>query len=266
MDENIYQKIEAYLGGDMTTEAINEFEEIMANDPELQKAVKLSSEINHHLNNESWLSIDSIESNEAKQELEEYIKSDQAAKLKTNIQEAGNRFKKKRSTTNIRYLISAIAAVLVIGLLLNNLVFKQESLDDFYKTYYSTNDLPSLVKRGADKEALNTAITEFKNEEYEKAILSFRAFQEKSKENAPLLDAYIGFSYLKLNKTNDALKSFDALLTSDSIDSSKALWYKSLVYMKIGDTERLREILSQITTDPENFNYDKAIQILEKLE
>ncbi|MEW7288968.1 tetratricopeptide repeat protein [Aquimarina sp. 2304DJ70-9] len=266
MDEKIYQKIEAYLGGDMTAEARNEFEGMMAKDEELQKAVKLSNEINHHLNEESWLVTNTIEKSKARQELEDYIKSDDAATLKEQIQQGGKRFKKKSNPVNIRYIIGSIAAVFVAGILLTNVFFNQKSSDDLYQLYYSANDLPSLVKRGADDDVLNTAIIEYKNKRFEKAITSFQEYQNKSVEDAPLLHAYVGFSYLELNKTNEALKSFDALVNSDSIDNSRGLWYKSLVYLKMGDTENVKKVLSEIIADPENFNYNKAILLLEELD
>ncbi len=267
IDENTYLKIEAYLGGDMTPEEQAQFETMIAQDSELQKEVELSNQINHYLNDEAWLANDKTKNSKAKQELEDYIKSDEAAQIKSKIQLAGNTYKEvKNKSSKIQYFIGAIAAVFIVGLLVTSLVFNKTNNDDLYAAYYSTDDLPSLVKRGVDNNELNSAIIEFKNKDYEKAIHSFQEYQDKSQEDEPLLNAYIGFSYLELDMPEEALKNFDILLNSDIIDSSKALWYKSLVYMKIGDTKNLKSTLSTIISNPENFNHKKAIQLQEKLD
>ncbi len=267
MEESVYQKIEAYLGGDMAPEEQHQFEELMANDPELQNEVALYNEINHHLNEESWLTTNAGKNNKTKQELEEYIKSDEATQIKSKLQQAGKVYKQSRKKpSKITFFVGALAAVFVAGLLVTSLFFNKTSSDDLYATYYSANDLPSLIKRGAEDEVLSTAIVEFKNGEHEKAIQSFKTYHDKQDLNDPLVYAYIGFSYLELNKINEAIQSFDRLLNSDSIDSSKALWYKSLVYLKTDDMTNAKNTLSKIIANPESFNHKKAIELLEDLD
>ncbi|WP_299243867.1 hypothetical protein [uncultured Aquimarina sp.] len=260
MDEDIYKKIEAYLGGDMTSEEQKQFELMMSKDIELQKAVKLSNEINHHLHEESWLSLEKSENKQAKNDIEDYIKSNEANEIKSKISLAGKRYKKSQYGLRRRLLIVSIAGVFVITLVSTVFFNQNSSTTNLYSKYYTENDLPSIVKRGSQNELLNKGIIAFKARKYEKAITFFEDYLKEN--NDPLLYSYIGISYLELDKTKEALSSFDKLLYSSSLDKSKALWYKSLLYLKMNDTVELKKTLSNIISDSTNFNYNKAKELL----
>jgi len=49
LNDRDYQKIEAYLGGTMSSEEIVEFEKEMEHDEALRKEVQLYNRLNHHL-------------------------------------------------------------------------------------------------------------------------------------------------------------------------------------------------------------------------
>ena len=56
------------------------------------------------------------------------------------------------------------------------------------------------------------------------------------------------------------------MLNSNSIDSSKGMWFKALVFMKCKDIDALKAILKKISADKNNYNYNKALLVLEELE
>ncbi|WP_299223162.1 hypothetical protein [uncultured Aquimarina sp.] len=260
MDEDIYKKIEAYLGGDMTSEEQKQFDLMMSEDIELQKEVKLVNEINHHLNKESWLSLKETKNKQARNDIEDYIKSNEANEIKSSISAAGKRYKKSQYWSRRRSLIASIAGVFVIVLLSTVFFNQNSSTTKLYSKYYTENDLPSIVKRGSQNEFLNNGITAFKAKRYEKAVTFFEDYLKENSD--PLIYSYIGISYLELDKTKEALSSFDKLLYSDSLDKSKALWYKSLIYLKMNDKIELKKTLSNIVSDSTNFNYNKAKELL----
>ncbi|WP_299432714.1 hypothetical protein [uncultured Aquimarina sp.] len=259
MYEDIDKKIEAYLGGDLNSEEKKQFELIMSDDIELQKKVKLANEINHHLKEENWLS-DEDKNSSSRKEIEDYIKSDEATKIRSKILDAGKRYKNPQSKFKSKRLIAAVAAIFVVALLSTVLFIRNSSTTDLYAKYYSDNDLPSLLKRSGQNDFLSKGIKSFKANEYETAITFFKEYLKENDD--PILYSYIGISYLEIGNTNKALINFDKLLNSSSIDNSKALWYKSLMYLKINDTIKLRKTLSKIIKDSTNFNYKKAQDLL----
>lgn len=260
MDEEIYKKIEAYLGGDMTSEEQEQFELMMSKDMELKKEVNLANEINHHLNKESWLSLKGTKNKQARNDIEDYIKSNEATEIKSSISAAGKRYKKSQYSLRRRIFIISIAGIFTIVLLSTIFLNQNSSTTDLYSKYYTENDLPSIVKRGSQNEFLNNGIIAFKAKKYEKAITFFEDYLKENSD--PLIYSYIGISYLELDKTKDALSSFDKLLHSVSLDKSKALWYKSLIYLRMNDKVELKKTLSSIISDSTNFNYNKAKELL----
>ncbi len=266
MDEEIYHKIEAYLGGDMEPEQREQFEDRMTKDIELQKEVRLFNEINHHLNTKTWLNIEN-QNNKSKEQLEDYIKSEEAIVLKNTLQRASERFKNSNSNASKkRYFIGAIAAIFIIGLISTIFWNQSPNANLLYDEYYTEEDLPSVVKRGSKEEQLTQGIIAFKSNDYEKSLFSFENYLKETQDNDPLIYAYIGFLHLEMGETNKAILSFDILLGSDSIDRSKALWYKSLAYLKANRLKESKEVLEIIMNDSLNFNYKKAVQLYKELD
>ncbi len=261
MKEEMYEKIEAYLGGNLTSEEQIQFELKMSEDPELAKEVKLSNQINHHLNTELWLD-DAIEDNETKQDLENFIGSDEAIALRLKLAQVGENYQETTPSSKLKYIISGIAAVFILGLFVTQFWNQKVDTQLLYDTYYTEMDLPSLVKRGSRNERLDKGIIAFKTKNYQSAITHFEDYMKKTGGNDPLPYAFIGFSYLEMNEIDKALLNFDQLLNSNSIDSSKALWYKSLAYLKVGKVEESKKMLAKIISDSLNFNYQKAHEVL----
>ena len=98
MEENIYEKIEAYLGGSMTPEEKEQFEEMMSQNPELQKEVQLTNEINHHLNENTWLNLEDTIAKRERQELDNYVNSNEAKAIKLKLKRATEKYKKNNNS------------------------------------------------------------------------------------------------------------------------------------------------------------------------
>jgi tetratricopeptide (TPR) repeat protein len=73
---------------------------------------------------------------------------------------------------------------------------------------------------------------------------------------------YIGASYDKLNKNDNALIVFDKLSKSPNFDGySRGYWYKLLIYLKEDKRDKAIEIKNIILKNNYNFNYEKAKKI-----
>ncbi len=262
--EDIYKKIEAYLGEDMPLEEQKQFELRMAQDADLKQSVEVFNEINHHLHEEIWLSLERDNKHDKSVKyIENYIKSDDAIQLKSKLKKAGNHYKNKRSLPKIKYAITSIAAVFLIGLAFT-FFYKSKLNNDLYTMYFDKDDLPSFVKRGPENKSLSKGIIAFRAQDYKKALPFFERYLNETQD--PLIYSYIGFSYLETGDFKQALQIFDKLLLSDSLDKSRALWYKSMVYLKQGEDQELKKTLLEIISDSGNFNYDKAKQLVVQID
>ncbi|MBQ0740130.1 hypothetical protein J9332_38200, partial [Aquimarina celericrescens] len=63
-----------------------------------------------------------------------------------------------------------------------------------------------------------------------------------------------------------AIKSFEKLLGSDTLDASKAYWYLSLTYLKINKVEEAKTQLQILSKNPQNYKYKEAKELLNRLQ
>ncbi len=265
MEQDVYMKIESYLGNSMTLEEQKAFERDMVHDPNLHQEVQLQKAINHHLNSESWEPITAKNKSESQKQLNTYFKSEEAKELKQKLNSVQQKYNqtKKQPFPVLKY-ISSVAAVLLL-VIASYFLLKQKSYEDLYVEYYNEKDLPSLVSRGDTNAILSKGVIAFKSKEYKEALKLINEYLVNTDIVNPLAYSYKGMTHLELNEVDKAIQSFDLLLKSNSIDRSKALWYKCLVYLKMKNNNSLKETLLLITENQANFNYDKAQQLLNDL-
>jgi tetratricopeptide (TPR) repeat protein len=71
---------------------------------------------------------------------------------------------------------------------------------------------------------------------------------------------------LELENYREAIQTFDKLRNSNTLDNHKAYWYTALVYLKQNNAENAKKVLQTLVQDTSNYNYEKAIELLKKLE
>ncbi len=86
-----------------------------------------------------------------------------------------------------------------------------------------------------------------------------------TEEINPLVYIYTELIYSEKNELDKAVREFQILENSNSIDSSRALWYKALTYLKFDKTTKGKEILLRILKDSTNYKYKEAKELLGKL-
>lgn len=261
MKEKLYEQIEAYLGGNMSSEEQIQFELKVSENSELAKEVALYNQINHHLHEQSWFN-EPINNKRGQGDLEEYMRSEEAQSIKSKLEKASKKYEENSGVLNWKYFIGTVAAIGVVILLGVQFWKTSPSNEQLYRKYYTERDLPSLVKRGDKNDMLQKGVIAFKTKEYQNAIAYFEDYLRQTNGENRLPYAYLGFSYLELDHLDKALANFDSLLYSDSLDSSKALWYKSLSYLKHGKIDESKKVLNEILKDSLNFNFKKAEDLI----
>lgn len=264
MEENIYIKIEAYLGGSMSAEDAKQFELEIASQPDLKEEVTLYKSINHHLT--ETYEDDSPSDTAYKKEIDTYIQSQEGEAIKKKLLKVKEDYKttsekEKPKTRSLYYILSAAAAVI----LLFGLFFTGNLNESLYTDYYQSSDLPSFTSRSDQASLLSSASTAFKEGNLDTSLTNFQEYITTEKEVDPLVYVYTGLIYSEKDNLEKAIVQFDFLEKSQSLDRSRALWYKALTYLKFDKLTDAKVMLTSILEDPSNYNYKEAKELLEKL-
>ncbi len=260
--KEIHQEIEAYLQNEMSKNNRALFEKRLKNDVHLRDELNLHISLNNTLNKEQTTTFkESDLENATFKETKALLKSETFQNISKNINTTSNQYFKERNRKKMPkkrlYYITAIAATLV--LLIGLSTFLNTSNTTLYKEYNTWNDLPSKIEK-SDNQTINIE-TYYNKKAYTKII---DLLIDKEQNTHELI--YLGASYFQLNKYKKAIEIFDKLIASNAIDNSKGYWYKMLIYLKQKDTQKTKELLATITQNKQNYNYQKAIEIIKKLE
>jgi tetratricopeptide (TPR) repeat protein len=263
MNEELRTKIENYLGGNMSAAEADDFNRQIESDPDLRAEVMLSAEINFHLSEQ--LSDSEIPDNEYSRNLKTYFQSAEAKEVKAKLDKVREEYAREGVTTNRPkfYLFAAVLTFLIITTV-GMFFFRGIDSSELYTAYYSEQDVPSVVTRG-DVSALKEGAAAFQKKDYQTAMEFLDEYFEGNNDINPSVYIYSGVTRLELGKEMEAISEFDKLISSNSLDSSKGLWFKALAYLKMDDIAEAKKVLETITSSSSNFNYEKAKELLAKL-
>ena len=260
MEDKTLHKIEAYLAGNLSDQELEVFEMELRESAELQEQLALSRRINAHFNDETILA-EGMESTRAKEYID-FLESAEADALKDQIANDHKKFavsdKKKNSKSYL--LIAASIVVLLTSALF--LLFQNPSSEKLYAQYYSDSDLPSVINRGEEVGSLEKGVLSFQESQFEEAIAFLKQpTNDEDKEVARRL--YLGMSYVENQEYERGIQEFDLVVSANSIDATRGLWFKAITYLKMDNKSRAMEVLKML--EPGNFNFDKAQRLLEEL-
>jgi len=265
MDQEVYKKIEAYLGGNMTPEEIILFENEIEQNKSLKKELKLYEKLNLYLGNKD-LNTTLIDSDYI-QNIRKTLRDNDTEKIKSKLKSIGNQYHQQKRFSNKRMFFS-ISAVIVIFITTSVFLYKFDktyTLDELYSEYYNVNDLPTLVNRSNSSSNVTKGINFFEDKKYQIALKVFKNYQDSIVQLDNQIQMYIGVSLLETGKNNKAIKAFDNVIESNELNSSKGLWFKAMVYMKNNNLEKTKLTLEAIIKNTNNFKYKEAKELLIKI-
>lgn len=188
----------------------------------------------------------------------EQLRSKENQDLSAKIRKIGKNYTKPITSTQKSYLKYYIAAsiALVFGTIL--MLNSNSSLENYYKDNVNWNELPSYIDKGQAENDFTKGEIAFKNKEYDKAIIAFKNITSEN-ELYPYSLMFIGASYEQLNENDKALETFSQLETLNNFEeSSRAYWYKLLIYAKLNKKVKAKEIQNIILKNENNYNYKQA--------
>lgn len=256
-DDNTYNLIDGYLKGALSTAEKLEFEKRLKEDSDLYDEFIIQKDLFDALGDEAWAFETSPNADDV-DTLKTYFDSEEAKSIASAIAKSNTDYQSTKKTVfKLPRLVYPIAAS--IALILGYFVLFQKSTttESLYAEYKNWNDLPSLTVRANDNDnSLTKGQTAFKNEQYKEASVIFNNYLKNNIN--PQATTYLGVSYIELEQYELALKAFNNLLEGHSLDRSKGYWYKSLVYLKLGDKVKALETLNLLLEKESNYNYQLA--------
>ncbi len=265
---DLEKEIALYLDGEMTPEQLLIFEEKINNDTQLQQDIATHKEMNSTYDEANWNTVGPTTKNQKISAYEAFLKSEEGKTIATSIKNAERAYFKTKPRSKVKKLLlysASIAAVFVIVFF----VISQLNTHDpqnLYAEYKNWNDLPSLTSRDSNTE-LAEAEKLFRQQKYKASLAIFTQYHQAvgPKDMNPQILTYMGVTQLELDQHETAIKTFETLLHSNTLDAPKANWYLALTYLKMNDPEKAKEILNNIIGDPGNDHYQNAKELIDEL-
>ncbi|MCG8327548.1 MAG: hypothetical protein MI974_07680 [Chitinophagales bacterium] len=270
----LLETIDRYIKGELVEEELLAFEAKMKENAALKEEVLIQQQLFNTLNDKTteWALYKEDPNNKLQQELKQKLNTPEYQSISEKIQHIGQEYIQElppKKNLSIRYKRFISAAAVVLFLIVAGIsytIINNQSVDRFYYEYAQwETELPSFVEKNATESTFAEAEASFRNKEYIKAIQLFESIEEDN-ELYPYSLLYIGASYASSNKDLQALKAFNQLAQMDAFaESSKGLWYATLIHLKQGDKDKAVDLLNIIIKDSNNYHYNQAIQLLEQL-
>lgn len=254
----LLETIDNYLKGNLSKVEHLAFEKLMEENKELEEIVLIQRQLFAIHDFETTKNKLIGHSQKNLLYYKEQLRSKENQDLSAKIRKIGENYTKPKTSTQKNYLKYYIAAsiALIFGTII--MLNSNTSLEDYYYDNVNWEELPSFISKDQSLSDFTKGETFFKNEDYEKAIITFSSIKPDN-ELYPYSLMYIGASFDKLNKNDEALQVFDKLLTLQKFEEySRGYWYKLLIYLKENNKDKAIEMRSVILKNNSNFNYEEA--------
>jgi len=203
---------------------------------------------------------------EADKELKEEFKvqrqliaSVEAGAFKDRLEKIHQKIIQRRQVTWWFAAVASVAVLLVAGIWLLNRPTQSERL--FAENLTEEPGLP-VPMSAVDDYDFYDAMVDYKSGEYELAIEKWMQLLKKDPEN-DTLNYFIGIALFNDKKFDKAEPFFEkAIQLKSAAFEGKSEWYLALVYLKTGETDKLRQLSKESHSD-----YTQRInQIIQRLE
>jgi hypothetical protein len=247
MKEFDYDMINRYLDGEMNADELKAFEELMLQDAELKNEVDLLKDVNNTLKMK-------LHPGENETALRSSLKEMNAEFFSTKTEQA------KVIPLHRKKWMIAVAAVFIMGLVLT--VWQPWEQEDLYKQYAAIQ-MPGIAQRGSASDSLlKTAVENFNNKEFAKAIPAFETVLKDSAQNS-FVQYYYAIALLENGDTERSRTQLTELYNGSSAFKYDAAFFMALSYLKEKNKAACKDWLNKIPADAGP--YSKAQELLKKL-
>ena len=266
LDKNTIQEIDDFVADRMKPEQRKLFLQRISEDQTLGHEVTFRQELYAMMGTTDWPLQDALVQSDAIKALRDSLRSKDLEEGSNSIKQAAAAYHKKNSIPKrklqpwLSIVITAACVALVFMI-----VPKNDSLNDYYNDYHDWGQLPSTIEKANEQSTLAKGELLFNNEQYQEAIILFDTSFTTNEQWQPNALLYKAAAYQELKQYDKAHAVFDQLIATTSLERSRGLWFKCMLYLKQEDVENSLRLLSTITADSNNYNYAQALKLQEKL-
>lgn len=224
-----FEKIEAYLHGELSGDEVVSFEDLLKTNPEFKTKFEDIKAV-----------LTGIETQSMKEQLDDFHNDMQSSESELIVNEP-----KVRS---LQWKKIAVAAVLIIGLG-SFWLFNGSSNDKLYSEYFLPDPGLPTTMSSTDNYEFYEAMVDYKRGKYETAISKWESLS-KAKPNNDTLNYFIGVAHLANKNENLALSYLETASKNPEfplIDDT--YYYLGLAYLKDGNVEKSKESLEKSTLE-----------------
>ncbi|MEX1001910.1 MAG: hypothetical protein WDZ35_07335 [Crocinitomicaceae bacterium] len=169
--------------------------------------------------------------------------------------------KEKKSSKSLWYKVAA-AVVLLLAVSTYFLFENTNQGEELYAKYYEKElGFPVTLSTDHDKK-FNESMNLFRNEEYERSLSGFQELLRTNSEN-DTLRYFIGVCFMEMNEPKKALKTF-SFDFKNSLFKEKVEFRKALIYLKIEEYDKVRQLLLDIVNNPDHAYFTVSNKILKE--
>ncbi len=259
--EGLLETIDNYLKKELSEKEFSNFENQINENKELEEFILIQKKLFELNNFQTENIVRNFDFNVDYNYYKQQLTKDENKKFYDKIKKIGLKENYIINGNKRVYLKYYIAASIAVFFSIIFILTSSSSLENYYYDNVNWEELPSFVTKEEFLSDFTKGEILFKNKEFEKAIFVLSTIKPDN-ELYPYALMYIGASYDKLNKNDNALIVFDKLSKLPNFDGySRGYWYKLLIYLKEDKRDKAIEIKNIILKNNYNFNYEKAKKI-----
>ncbi|WP_299890480.1 hypothetical protein [uncultured Lacinutrix sp.] len=263
-NDNMQKMIDGYLNGSLSLEQKAVFEKQINTDQALKEELLIYKALQESFNENDWHTLDKNSNIEDFKSIKNRFKTKEYQDISKNIKSVESLYcnKNKKKSNSIFYKLGIAATIILFLAIGLPFIFNTNSLNDYYNDYQNWDTIPSLIEKGSQNESQKIEEL-YTSKDYNSLIKLYEANNTNNYNNYSLIK--IGHIYIELGFTEKAIEVFDKLIATKKLSSSKGYWYKLLVYLKIEDKEKAIEQLNIILQDKNNYKYEEAKELSNKI-
>ncbi|MFC2107654.1 tol-pal system YbgF family protein [Bacteroidota bacterium] len=242
--------IDRKLNQEMTDEEKMNFDELLANDGNINDEFLLHAEIDEAIAEADIINL--------RQNLNSIHESAQTTKTNSVVRSIF-RTKLHRIAAAAFFLVLIFGSISIYFMNDTNTV----SNENLFRIYYQP-DAALLIRGQSEDKMLIDGFQKYENRDYSGALSMFNKILETDPDNMPV-QFYAGLSNIETGKYQNALKPFNHIINNNrNLYVEKARWYAGLCYLKLNDNVKAHEIFKEISTSNSTYKY-KAKNLLKSI-
>ena len=239
--------IDKYIQGTLNEDERLVLEKLKLDDPDIQKEIDLLSDLKI------------VTELEDRTDLKNLLK-DTETKLTQGETKVIPLFRKSK------FWIAAASIVIIAAIGITSLLSPfSPSVDELYAENFEPykNVVNPSVRSEGNIDAEKQAFITYENKKYSEALKQFKALYEETSKSYFLL--YQANCLMALNNMQQAIPLLEKHSNEDTPLAIRSKWYLSLAYLKEGNKEKAKELLTEVISEG-GFKSTAATRLLQKLD